>query len=172
MPAWNQIVDAVTHDFADWADAATVARVTFRMALAGALAGLLGYERETKGKEAGLRTHMLVGLGAALFVLVPREAGASDAAMARVIQGLLAGIGFLGAGAIVKGRPGEEIEGLTTAASIWMTAALGMAVAMGRASTAILSTVMALLVLHALPAGGPPKAPSRTDNSTPRSPPR
>ena len=115
--------------------------------MAGALGGVLGYERESKGKAAGLRTHMLVALGAAIFVLVPQQMGGGDAEISRIVQGLVAGIGFLGAGAIVKGKPGEEIEGLTTAASIWMTAAIGMTAGLGREATAIVSTVLAIFVL-------------------------
>jgi putative Mg2+ transporter-C (MgtC) family protein len=144
---WQTFVDAVSSEFADLGDAASAVRVAFRLIVAAALGGALGYERESKGKDAGLRTHMLVALGAAMFVLVPQQMGAGDADLARVMQGIVAGIGFLGAGAIVKGKPGEEVEGLTTAAGIWMTAAIGMAVGLGRETTAILSTIMALLVL-------------------------
>jgi putative Mg2+ transporter-C (MgtC) family protein len=144
---WQTIVDVVSSEFADLSDFASVVRVVVRLLIAAALGGMLGFERESKGKPAGLRTHMLVAIGAAVFVLVPQQMGADDTSLARVIQGLVAGIGFLGAGAIVKGRPGEEIEGLTTAASIRLTAAIGMTVGLGRESTAILSTAMALLVL-------------------------
>lgn len=147
MEVWREVVDAISSEFSDLGDAASAVRVAFRLLMAALLGGLLGYERESKGKAAGLRTHMLVALGSAMFVLVPQQMGAGDAELSRVIQGLVAGIGFLGAGAIVKGRPGEEIEGLTTAASIWMTAAIGMAAGMGRELTAILSAVMAFLVL-------------------------
>jgi putative Mg2+ transporter-C (MgtC) family protein len=90
---------------------------------------------------------MLVGLGAALFVMAPTLRGFEPTAISRVLQGIVAGIGFLGAGAIVKGKPGESIVGLTTAASIWMTAAIGVTVGMGRASTAIISGVLALVIL-------------------------
>lgn len=144
---WQTIVDTVSHEFGDLEDLAGAVRVAFRLVIAAALGGALGYERESKGKSAGLRTHMLVALGAAMFLMVPEQMGAQDADLSRVIQGLVAGIGFLGAGAIVKGKPGEEVEGLTTAAGIWMTAAIGMAVGLGRETTAILSTVMALVVL-------------------------
>lgn len=147
MSAWQTIVDVVSHEFADLGDVASAVRVVFRLIIAAALGGILGYERESKGKAAGLRTHMLVALGAAMFVMVPQQMGVDDAALSRVIQGLVTGVGFLGAGAIVKGKPGEEVEGLTTAAGIWMTAAIGMAVGLGRETTAILSTIMALLVL-------------------------
>ena len=74
-------------------------RHPLRLVLAAALGGLLGYEREQRGKAAGLRTHMLVALGAALFVLVPQQSGMSNTDMSRVIQGVITGMGFLGAGA-------------------------------------------------------------------------
>jgi putative Mg2+ transporter-C (MgtC) family protein len=152
---WEQFRDAVTSEFADMGDAEAAVRVSLRLLLAGILGGLLGLERETTGKSAGIRTHALVALGAALFMLAPIEAGADELAQSRLIQGLVAGIGFLGAGAIVKGHVDEDIRGLTTAAGIWMTAAIGMAAAMGRGVTAIIATVLALIVLRILPGGGP-----------------
>ena len=147
MSVWEDIVDAIAAEFSDLADAGTAARICFRMLLAALLGGALGYERESKGKSAGVRTHMLVALGAALFVMAPSLRGFHPEAISRVLQGIVAGIGFLGAGAIVKGKPGESIEGLTTAASIWMTAAIGVTVGMGRASTAIISGILALVIL-------------------------
>jgi putative Mg2+ transporter-C (MgtC) family protein len=147
VTAWQEVVDAIAADFADLDNAGTMATVCFRLLLAALLGGMLGYERESKGKSAGLRTHMLVALGATVFILVPTLSGDHEIEVSRIVQGLVAGIGFLGAGAIVKGRPGEEVQGLTTAAGIWMTAAIGVAVGLGRASTAIISTVMALAVL-------------------------
>jgi putative Mg2+ transporter-C (MgtC) family protein len=146
----QQIIDAIAVEFSDLGDVSTVTTVGFRLILALVLGGCLGYERESKGKAAGSRTHMLVALGAALFILGPWLGEFSDNEMSRVIQGLIAGIGFLGAGAIVKGKPGEEIEGLTTAASIWMAAAIGVTAGLGRASTAIFSTALSLLVLSVL----------------------
>jgi putative Mg2+ transporter-C (MgtC) family protein len=94
---------------------------------------------------------MLVALGAALFVFIPQQAGVSAVDLTRVLQGLTAGVGFLGAGAILKKADGGEVEGLTTAASIWLTAAIGTAAGMGREATAVLSTVLALIILAALP---------------------
>jgi putative Mg2+ transporter-C (MgtC) family protein len=168
LSTWQQITDAITTEFTDFGDAHSFARAGFRLILACLLGAALGYERESKGKAAGLRTHMLVALGACLFVLVPLIRGSGDDAMSRVIQGLVAGIGFLGAGAIVKGRPGEEIEGLTTAASIWTTAALGMTAGLGRASTAILGAALALLILQVLPAGEQhPHLPARPNPNSP-----
>jgi putative Mg2+ transporter-C (MgtC) family protein len=93
---------------------------------------------------------MLVALGAALFVLVPIQAGMSVSDMSRVLQGVVAGIGFLGAGAIIKLSQDREIRGVTTAASIWLTAAIGIAAGMGMEMTAILSTVLALIILALL----------------------
>jgi putative Mg2+ transporter-C (MgtC) family protein len=146
----QEIIDAIAGEFSDLADAGRAATVTFRLLLASILGGALGFERESAGKAAGMRTHMLVAIGAAMFLMAVNLSGGGSPESSRIIQGLVAGIGFLGAGAIVKGKPGEEIQGLTTAASIWMTAAIGIAVGIGHASTAILSTILALIVLAAM----------------------
>ena len=148
---WQEVETTVWQEFADLPDAAGVTRITLRLLIAAILGGMLGFEREQKGKAAGLRTHMLVALGAALFVLIPQQAGVSDADLTRVMQGLIAGVGFLGAGAIIKGNGEEEIKGLTTAAGIWLTAAIGMAAGLGREATAVLSTLIALLILYIIP---------------------
>ena len=86
-----------------------------------------------------------------MFALVPQQAGMSEDAVARVLQGLVAGIGFLGAGPILKLEERKEVRGLTTAASIWLTAAMGMAVGLGRGATAVVATALALLILAVLP---------------------
>lgn len=83
-------------------DPASLTRITVRCFVAVLLGGLIGYEREMRGTAAGLRTHMLVALGAALFVIVPLETGVSHADVSRVLQGVISGIGFLGAGAVIK----------------------------------------------------------------------
>ena len=145
------VIRTVAEEFSDVPDAAQVTRIVLRLLLAAALGGVLGYERERRGKAAGVRTHMLVALGAALFVLVPQQAGVSDADMTRVIQGVVAGIGFLGAGAIIKGSAEESVKGLTTAAGIWLTAAIGIACGLGRESTAVLSAALALAILSLVP---------------------
>ena len=93
---------------------------------------------------------LLVALGAAIFVLVPLQGGMQVGDISRVLQGVIAGIGFLGAGAIIKLSDEREIRGLTTSASIWMTAAIGVAAGMGREATALVSTLMALFVLAVL----------------------
>jgi putative Mg2+ transporter-C (MgtC) family protein len=151
-PWWQQIGDTVAAEFCDLPDISSVVRLIVRLLLAALLGGLLGYERELAGKAAGLRTHMLVALGAALFILIPQQAGVTPDELTRVRQGLVAGIGFLGAGAILKDSGEGAIKGLTTAAGIWMTAAIGVAVGMGRQATAILSTLLALVILAAIPA--------------------
>ena len=148
---WQEIWNTVLSEFSDIPDATQITRVTLRLLVAATLGGLLGYEREQKGKSAGVRTHMMVAIGAALFVLIPQQAGASVADLTRVLQGLIAGVGFLGAGAIIMGTRQTETRGLTTAASIWVTAAIGVAAGMGRESTAVLSTVVALFVLSVVP---------------------
>ncbi|WP_122663557.1 MgtC/SapB family protein [Pseudomonas viridiflava] len=150
---WQEVWVALQGEFSDITDATQLTQVTVRLTLAAVLGGILGFEREHKGKAAGVRTHMLVAMGAALFVLAPRMAGADDAALSRVIQGIVAGIGFLGAGTILKDRAQrtDQVKGLTTSAGLWMTAAIGIAAGMGREATALLSTVLALGILSLMP---------------------
>jgi putative Mg2+ transporter-C (MgtC) family protein len=131
-------------------DGAQMVRVIARMAVAALLGALLGWERESAGKAAGLRTHMLVALGAALFVLFPAEAGMDIADLSRVIQGVATGIGFIGAGTILKPAETKQIEGLTTAASIWLTGAIGMAVGAGQLWLAVVCAVSAWIILYVL----------------------
>ncbi|QWA31256.1 MgtC/SapB family protein [Pseudomonas sp. RC3H12] len=150
---WQAFLATLHTEFADVADAREVSRILIRLLMAALLGAVLGFERESKGKSAGVRTHMLVSMGAALFVLAPSMAGADEQALSRVIQGIVAGIGFLGAGTILKGngRDTSHVKGLTTAAGLWMTAAIGTAAGMGREATALISTVLALLVLASMP---------------------
>jgi putative Mg2+ transporter-C (MgtC) family protein len=128
-------------------DVIQVARVGARLLIAAILGGLLGAEREASGKAAGLRTHMLVAVGAAMFVLVPAEINAGQGDLGRAIQGVATGIGFLGAGAILKQADGRQVTGLTTAAGIWLTAAIGVAVGAGRLWLPILCAIMAWGIL-------------------------
>lgn len=148
---WNEITTTLSSEFTGITDVTEITRVLTRLLLAALLGGALGYEREQKGKAAGLRTHMLVSMGAALLVLAPEQTGMQVADMSRVIQGVVTGVGFLGAGAIIKRQSEKQVEGLTTAAGIWMTAAIGVACGMGRESTAVLATVLTLLILSVLP---------------------
>jgi len=152
--AWDRIVATVTREFTDIDDVEQMTRVAVRLLLAGALGFVLGFEREARGKAAGARTHMLVAMGSCLFVLTPQFSGMAIGDMSRVIQGLLAGVGFLCAGAILKNGKEEHeqaVHGLTTAAGMWMTAAIGMACGLGREVTAVLSTLLALAVLALVP---------------------
>lgn len=147
------IWQTIAQEFADLPDVAQATRIVVRLLLAAILGGLLGWERESRGKSAGLRTHMLVAMGSATFVAIAQLLGAQANEISRVMQGVVAGVGFLGAGAILKtSQNGEEyVKGLTTAAGIWFTAAIGVAVGAGEESTAMICTLLALLVLAVVP---------------------
>ncbi len=123
-----------------------------RLAIAAALGGIIGLEREWNGHWAGLRTHMMVALAAALFLLAGTIAVKGEAApMARIIQGIAEGVGFLGAGAILKISEQHEVKGLTTASSIWLAAALGAAAGLGAyplAAAAICVSIFILAILR------------------------
>jgi len=147
MTAWERIYLTVADEFSDISDLEQLTRIVVRLLLAAVLGALVGFEREFAGKPAGLRTHMLVAIGSALFVLIPLQAGIELDDLSRVIQGLLAGVGFLCAGAILKGANEEQVQGLTTAASLWMIAAIGMGAGLGREALAVVSTLLALGVL-------------------------
>ena len=134
----------------DVPDTLEFARVTIKLVVAAVLGGAMGWERELKGKAAGLRTHMLVAVGAALFVMAPLEAGVPLGDLTRVIQGVAAGIGFVGAGAILKMSDQGRVVGLTTAAGIWMTAAIGVAVGTGRVWLPVLGVTIAVLIMALL----------------------
>ncbi len=146
----DSIWQGIVSDFSDVPELSQTLRIAMRLFMASVLAGVLGYEREKSGKSAGMRTHMLVGLGSALFALVPQQAGMSVGDLSRVVQGIVTGIGFIGAGAILKHKDHHEVRGLTTSAGLWLTAAIGMAAGLGREVTAILGTVFAILILATL----------------------
>jgi putative Mg2+ transporter-C (MgtC) family protein len=143
-------------------DQRELVRVVVRLLAALALGALVGYQRERMGKAAGLRTHMLVSLGTALLVISATESGMTSDGVSRVVQGLVTGIGFLGAGAIMKIREEKEIRGLTTAAGIWMTAAASVAIGLGQIGIGLIAGVLAWIVLGVLHGlepehkGGPP----------------
>ena len=147
MGAWDTIRNTIAAEFSDITDLEHLTRLLVRLGLAALLGGLLGLQRERAGKEAGIRTHMLVAAGSALVVIVPIQTGMDDEALSRVLQGLLAGVGFLCAGSILKLPTEEHVRGLTTAAGIWMTSAIGMAAGLGREVTAIVSTLLVLGIL-------------------------
>jgi len=144
---WDTVVTTLSEEFSDLSDAAQLTRVTTRLMVAIVLGGIIGYEREHRGRSAGLRTHMLVALGVALIVVSAQESGMEAGDLSRVLQGIFAGIGFLGAGAIIKESEKEHVKWLTTAASVWSTAAIATAAGLGREATAILATVLSLAIL-------------------------
>jgi putative Mg2+ transporter-C (MgtC) family protein len=152
MSAWATIADTVAAEFSDVGDLEDLTQLVVRLLVAALLGGLLGLQRERQGKEAGIRTHMLVAAGSALIVLVPSQMGMDEEALSRVLQGLLAGVGFVCAGSILKLEEEERVRGLTTAAGIWMTSAIGVAAGLGRETTAGIS---ALVVLGILALEGP-----------------
>ncbi len=121
--------------------------VLIRLTVAVVLAAALGYERERRMRSAGFRTHMMVGLGAATFVLLPSQLAFSDNAIARIVEGVIVGVGFLGAGAILKLNDQQRIHGLTTAGSIWATAAVGVAAGIGQEVTALIVAGFAFIIL-------------------------
>jgi putative Mg2+ transporter-C (MgtC) family protein len=128
-------------------DARQLAQVLIRLVAATVLGAIIGIQRERAGKPAGLRTHMLVTLGTSVFVLACSGVGMSMDGLSRVIQGIVTGIGFIGAGSILKLSEERDIRGLTTAAGVWMTAAVGVAVGLGSLGVALLSTAFALIIL-------------------------
>lgn len=150
---WTTLAQTVASEFSDVPDPAEALRILLRLALALLLGFLLGYERESEGKSAGVRTHMLVALGSALFVLLPSQMGMAIGDLSRMMQGVVTGIGFLCAGTILKYEAaGEErVHGLTTAAGLWLTAAIGMACGLGREVTAIITAALAMGVFMLMP---------------------
>jgi putative Mg2+ transporter-C (MgtC) family protein len=155
---WHEVWKGIYTDFSDLPGVRELTQLLLRLGLAAGLGGLLGFQREVVGRAAGLRTHMLVALGSAFFIVLPVQAGMDLTDLSRVLQGLTTGIGFLGAGTILK-REGQ-IEGLTTAASLWLTAAVGIAAGMGREMSAVLGTVLAFLILAVVPRLGPKRSPT------------
>ena len=172
---WHILRSALGPDLREFLDLDGLIRVVGRLVLAALLGGVLGVERTIRRRPAGMRTYMLVGLGSAAFLSVPEQIGFEAGDLSRVIQGLMAGIGFLGAGVIFRsGDDRSQARGLTTAAGIWLTAAVGMACGLGRPATAALVTALGFVILSPLlrlegkierthPAPeGPPEPESRT----------
>jgi putative Mg2+ transporter-C (MgtC) family protein len=138
------LLEELTAGFPEWE---ALARVLVRLAAAMLLGAVIGLQRESVGAAAGLRTHMLVTLGAAVFVLAPLSLDMSAEQVSRVIQGLATGIGFIGGGAVLKLAAEREILGLTTAASIWLATAVGIAVGMGRLGLAAIVVGLSWVIL-------------------------
>ena len=125
-------------------------QVTVRLVTATILGGLIGFERETHGKEAGFRTYALVCLGSALVMIVSIQVyeiykGSANVDPSRIAAQVVSGIGFLGAGAII--RIPEKIRGLTTAAGIWAASGIGLACGIGQYHSAIITTILTLIIL-------------------------
>jgi len=139
-PLWHELT-------AGFPDRHRLVIVLVRVIAAVLLGAVVGIERERAGKPAGLRTYMLVSLGSAIVVLACSGIGMGLDAQSRVIQGIVTGIGFVGAGTILKVSEQHEIHGLTTAAGLWMTAALGVACGLGIIGLAVIGALLALLVL-------------------------
>jgi len=120
-----------------------------RLMLAAVLGGAIGFQREKANKPAGLRTHILICLGSALFTVVSVLGFTGNVDPSRIAAGVVTGIGFIGAGVIFRGMRGDKVMGITTAASIWVTAAIGIAAGAGLyiiASATALVTVLVLMI--------------------------
>ena len=120
--------------------------MSLRLLIAAALGAIIGYQRERAGKQAGLRTHVLISVGAALFTVASIYGFGAAGDPARVAAGIVAGIGFLGAGAIIRGGEGI-VAGLTTAATIWAVAGIGLAAGAGLYLVSAVTTVIVLIIL-------------------------
>ena len=120
--------------------------VFFRLGAAVLAGAVIGFDREVRNKPAGLRTMALVALGSAVFAVAGGSAGSADAA-SRVIQGVITGVGFLGAGSIIRGRTEQSVRGLTTAASIWLAAAVGVACGLALWPLVLIACCLGLLIL-------------------------
>jgi putative Mg2+ transporter-C (MgtC) family protein len=127
-------------------------QMLLRLVVAVVLGALVGYERERKGKPAGVRTHGMVCLGAALFTVVSLYGFGASSDQSRVAAMIVSGIGFLGAGAVLHQR--ESVHGLTTAASLWVTAAIGLAVGVGMIGMSFMTTILVFLSLRFGPRPG------------------
>jgi putative Mg2+ transporter-C (MgtC) family protein len=125
----------------------TEVEIILRLLLAAALGAGIGYQRERANKPAGLRTHVLIALGSALFTVVSIFGFGGGVDAARVAAGVVTGIGFIGAGVIFRGMRGDHVMGLTTAASIWATASIGLAAGVGMYLIATVVAAITVLVL-------------------------
>jgi putative Mg2+ transporter-C (MgtC) family protein len=128
-------------------DTQQLARVIIRLIAAVLFGAAIGYQRESIGKPAGIKTHILVTVGTTVFVLGCAGSGMDSDALSRVIQGIVTGIGFIGAGSILKLDKERDIQGLTTAAGVWMTAAIGVTIGLGGIGLALIATILTLTVL-------------------------
>ena len=140
---WNELSFGI-------ADSRQLVVILFRLLASALLGAAIGFERERAGKPAGLRTHLLVTIGTTVFVLAATGYGMNSDGVSRVIQGIVTGIGFIGAGAILKLDKKQEVHGLTTSAGIWMAAAIGVSVGLGELGLAVIATIIGVIVLSLL----------------------
>lgn len=140
---WSELTAGIPHG-------QQFAVILIRLFAATLLGAAIGYEREKAGKPAGLRTHILVTAGTTVFILGCLGVGikADSDAISRVIQGIITGIGFVGAGSIMKRETEKNIQGITTSAGIWMTAAIGVTIGLGGLGLAIIATMLTLVILR------------------------
>ena len=131
-------------------DVRQLVHVIIRLTASVILGAVIGLQREKAGKPAGIKTHILATLGTTVFVLACVNSGMSLDGLSRVIQGIVTGIGFLGAGAILKIDEKRDIKGLTTAASIWISAAVGVGVGLGALGLGLMATILTVTVLAVL----------------------
>lgn len=122
--------------------------IFFRILVAAALGAVIGFERERSHKSAGLRTNALVAMGAALLTVISQSFGGPNADPSRIISNIIVGIGFIGGGAIL--REGHRVSGITTAATLWVVAAIGISVGMGFYREALFSVVVVYFILTIL----------------------
>ena len=137
---WQELTNGIPDSVRLWT-------ILIRVIAATALGAVVGFQRERAGKPAGLRTHTLVSLGTAVVVLTCSASGMDMDGESRVIQGIVTGIGFIGAGSILKVSEERDIRGLTTAAGLWLTAAIGVCCGLGTIGIAIIGSILALIVL-------------------------
>jgi putative Mg2+ transporter-C (MgtC) family protein len=125
----------------EWTDA------VLRLTAAAVIGGAIGLDREVRGKPTGVRTLAIVALGSALAVLAAQHSGGDTAAASRVMQGVITGIGFLGAGVILRNPSGKKVHGLTTAAGIWWTACIGLACGVAAWPIVLTASVLVVIIL-------------------------
>ncbi|MGD9587745.1 MAG: MgtC/SapB family protein [Pyrinomonadaceae bacterium] len=140
---WNELTGGLTVS-------GDAVRVVFRLFASLILGAVVGLQREWSGKPAGLRTHILVSMGTTLVVVACLSIDIGNDGISRVIQGIVTGIGFIGAGAILKQSQKMEVHGLTTAAGVWLTAAAGVAIGLGRTGIAFIGIAAGIAVLSLL----------------------
>jgi putative Mg2+ transporter-C (MgtC) family protein len=137
---WQELTNGIPDSTRLWT-------IMIRVIAATLLGAIVGFQRERAGKPAGLRTHVLVSLGTAVVVLACAAGGMNMDGQSRVIQGIVTGIGFIGAGSILKVSEEKDIRGLTTAAGLWLTAAVGVASGLGTIGIAVIAAILALIIL-------------------------